>query len=227
MSELDRDRALELARETMARHVAALEALAAGLDDAFWTCARMLSDCQGLIWVTGVGTSAAVGIRLAHILTDCGARSMFLSPVEGLHGHTAVMQPEDLLLALSRGGESGEVIQMAEIAQRRGVPAVALVHETGSTLARTCRHVLPVRSPAAYELMGIVPTTSTIAFSAMGDALSAVVLQAKGYTPEALRATHPGGAVGQGLRGEAEGMIDSNVGNLAARRNIGLSHHGI
>lgn len=204
MSELDEDRALELARRTMGQHVAALEALAAGLDDAFWTCAWLLCACRGLIWVTGVGTSAAVGIRLAHILTDCGARSMFLSPVEGLHGHTAVMQPEDLLLALSRGGESGEVIQMAEIAERRGVPTVALVHETGSTLARTCRHVLPVHSPAAYELMGIVPTTSTIAFSAMGDALSAVVLEVKGYTPEALRETHPGGAVGHGRGGEAK-----------------------
>jgi arabinose-5-phosphate isomerase len=123
---------------------------------------------------------------------------MFLSPAEGLHGHTAVMSPGDLLLAISRGGESSEVIQMAEIARSREVLAAALVHDTDSTLARTCRLVLPVQSPREYELMGVVPTTSTIAFSAMGDALCAVVLQAKGYTPEALRATHPGGAVGLG-----------------------------
>jgi arabinose-5-phosphate isomerase len=123
---------------------------------------------------------------------------MLLSPVDGLHGHTAVMAPGDLLLAISRGGESSEVIQMAEIAEGREVPAVALVHDTSSTLAHACRHVLPVRSPREFELMGIVPTTSTIAFSAMGDALCAVVLQSKGYTPEALRATHPGGVVGLG-----------------------------
>jgi len=197
MSELDREKALGLARKTMANHRAALEALSDSLDDAFRTCAQLICDCQGLIWTTGVGTSAAVAQRLAHLLTECGARSMYLSPVEGLHGHTAVMAPGDLLLAISRGGESSEVIQMAQIAGRREVPAVALVHDTGSTLARVCSHVLPVRSPREYELMGIVPTTSTIAFSAMGDALCAVVLQAKGYSLEAMRATHPGGAVGK------------------------------
>jgi arabinose-5-phosphate isomerase len=198
MVTIDCNRALQLARETLAQHRAALWALSKGLDDAFWTCAQLMCDCRGLVWTTGVGTSAAVARRLAHLLTDCGARSMFLSPAEGLHGHTAVMARGDLLLAISRGGESSEVIQMAEIAEEREVPAVALVHDTGSKLTRTCRHVLPVRSPQESELMGMVPTTSTIAFSAMGDALCAVVLQARGYTPEALRATHPGGAVGLG-----------------------------
>lgn len=198
MTKPDRNIALQLARKTLAHHRTALEALSESLDDAFWKCAKWMYDCRGLIWTTGVGTSAAVAQRLAHLLTDCGARSMFLSPVDGLHGHTAVMAPGDLLLAISRGGESSEVIQMAEIAGRREVLAVALVHDTGSTLARICHHVLPVRSPREFELMGIVPTTSSIAFSAMGDALCAVVLQAKGYTPEALRATHPGGAVGLG-----------------------------
>jgi D-arabinose 5-phosphate isomerase GutQ len=210
MSDLDRDAALQLARKIMAQHVLAIEALAEGLGDAFWTCAQLLSTCPGLIWVTGVGTSAAVGARFAHILTDCGARSIFLSPSEGLHGHTAVMEAGDLLVALSRGGESHEVIQMAEIANQRAVTTVAFVHDTGSTLARTCRAVLPIPSEPAYELMGYVATTSTVAYSAMCDALSAVVLRAKGYTPQQLGATHPGGAVGrvlasaQGSQGERE-----------------------
>jgi arabinose-5-phosphate isomerase len=146
-----------------------------------------------------VGTSAAVGTRFAHILTDCGARSMFLPPSDGLHGHSAVMTPDDVLVTMSRGGESGEVIQMAEIANQRDVATVAFVHNTDSTLARICRYVLPIRSKAEYELMGFVATTSTIAYSAMCDALSAVVLEAKGYTLEQLGQAHPGGAVGQAL----------------------------
>jgi arabinose-5-phosphate isomerase len=183
----------------MANHVAAIEQLSAGLDDAFWNCARLLAGCPGLIWVTGVGTSAAVGSRFAHVLTDCGARSMFLPPSDGLHGHSAVMTPDDVLVAMSRGGESGEVIGMAEIANQRGVATVAFVHNTTSSLARTCSHVLPIRSRAEYELMGFVATTSTIAYSAMCDALSAVVLESKGYTLEQLGQAHPGGAVGQVL----------------------------
>lgn len=177
----------------------AILALAEGLDDTFWGCARLLSECAGLIWITGVGTSAAVGSRFAHILTDCGARSMFLSPEQGLHGHTGVMMPDDVLVAMSRGGESAEVIQMVEIANRRGVTSVAFVHNTDSTLARVCTYVLPIHSEQEYELMGYVATTSTVAFSAMCDALSSVVLEAKGYSPEQLGQTHPGGAVGRVL----------------------------
>jgi arabinose-5-phosphate isomerase len=110
------------------------------------------------------------------------------------------MTGDDLLVAMSRGGESSEIVQMADIASQRGVTTVAFVHNTDSTLARTCRYVLPIRSKPEYELMGYVATTSTVAFSAMCDALSAVVLTVKGYTPEQLGQAHPGGAVGQALK---------------------------
>ena len=76
---------------------------------------------------------------------------------------------------------------------------MAFVHDAGSSLARACRHVLPIRSPQAYELMGYLATTSTVAFCAMCDALCAVVLDAKGYTAEQFAGTHPGGAVGRVL----------------------------
>ena len=190
---------LKLARKTMQQEAETIQALADGLDDAFWGCARLLSECPGLIWVTGVGTSATVGTRFAHILTDCGVRSMFLSTAEGLHGHAGVMASDDLLVALSRGGESREVNQMVKIANRRGVTTVALVHDTESTLAQICQYMLPIRSKPGYELMGYLATTSTVAFSAMCDALCAVVLEVTGYTPEQLGQAHPGGAVGQAL----------------------------
>ena len=197
--ELSQDGALALAREVIRQEGEALQALADGLGDAFWECAQVLIRCPGLIWVTGVGTSAAVGERFAHILTGCGARSMFLSPADGLHGHTGVMAPADVLVAMSRGGESSEVNQMVEIANGRGVTTMAFVHDTGSSLAQACHHVLPIRSPQSHELMGYLATTSTVAFCAMCDALCAVVQDAKGYTAEQFASTHPGGAVGQVL----------------------------
>jgi len=192
----------------MQQEIEALQTLVEGLNDAFWTCARLLGECSGLIWVTGVGTSAAVASRFAHILTDCGARSMFLSPADGLHGHAAVMMPEDLLVAISRGGESDEVIRVVETATQRGVTTVALVHDTDSTLALTCDYVLPVHSRQEYELMRYVATTSTVAFSAMCDALCAVVLETRKYTVEQLGQAHPGGAVGQALGSYSRGEGD-------------------
>ena len=145
------------------------------------------------------GDLRAVGTRFAHILTDCGARAMFLSPAHGLHGHTGVISPDDLLVAMSRGGESDEVIQMVSIANQRQAITMAFVHNIHSRLAQVAQHVLPIRSKAEYELMDYVATTSTLAFSAMCDALCAVVQQAKGYTVQQLSQTHPGGAVGQNL----------------------------
>jgi len=199
MKALDRTVGLEVARRALRQDEETIRELAEGLGDAFWECARLLSSCSGVIWVTAVGTSAAVGARLAHLLTCAGARSMFLSPSDGLHGHTGVMVPGDLLIGLSRGGESSEVNQMVAIANQLGVTTVALVHNTSSTLARSCQYVLPVHSRQEYELMGIIATTSTVAFSAMSDALCAVVREVKGYTPEQFGRLHPGGAVGQAL----------------------------
>lgn len=131
---------------------------------------------------------------------------MFLSPSEGLHGHAGVMSSNDLLVAMSRGGKSGEVNQMINTANQRGVTTIAFTHTADSTLAEACQYVLPIRSRPEYELMGYLATTSTIAFSAMCDALCAVVLEAKGYTVEQFGQTHPGGAVGRILTSPQPGI---------------------
>lgn len=199
MPDLNQTQAIELGRKIIQQEVESLQALAGGLGQPFWQCAELLGDCRGLVWVTAVGTSAAVASRFAHILTCCGARSMFLSPSDGLHGHTGIFSPEDLLVGMSRGGESAEVNQMVAIGNALGVKTLAFVNNTGSTLARSCSLVLPIPSAREYELKGLLATTSTVAYSAMCDALCAVVAEAKGFTAEGFSRIHPGGAVGQAL----------------------------
>jgi arabinose-5-phosphate isomerase len=107
-----------------------------------------------------------------------------------------------VLVALSRGGESAEVNKLVELAKANGVTAVAFVHDTTSSLARVCDHVLPIRSEQDYELQRVIATTSTVVFSAVCDALAAVVWELTGYTLEAFARTHPGGAVGKLLCGD-------------------------
>jgi arabinose-5-phosphate isomerase len=199
MHRTTRTNIIELAQQIMHQEAKAIEDLAAGLGDSFYQCAQLLSECPGMIWITAVGTSASVAARFAHILTCCGARSMFISPSDGLHGHSGVIQPEDILIAMSRGGESKEVIEMTLIGMDRGAKTVSFVHNTESTLAKTSQYILPIPSKQEYELMGYLATTSSVAYSAICDALCAVVLEANGYTPEQFAKTHPGGAVGQAL----------------------------
>jgi arabinose-5-phosphate isomerase len=199
MHRTTRTNIIELAQQIMHQEAKAIEDLATGLGDSFYQCAQLLSECRGMIWITAVGTSASVATRFAHILTCCGARSIFISPSDGLHGHTGVIQPEDILIAMSRGGESKEVMEMTLIGKDRGAKTVAFVHNTESTLAKISQYILPIPSQQEYELMGYLATTSTVAYSAICDALCAVVLEANGYTPEQFAKTHPGGAVGQAL----------------------------
>jgi len=199
MVEITEAQALKIGRSAIHQEVLTLQRLEEELSDPFWQCARLLIDCPGLVWITAVGTSAAVGARFAHILTCSGARSMFLSPSDGLHGHTNIMQAGDILVAMSRGGESQEVIQMVSIANQLGVKTIGFLHNLDSSLARISQYLLPIQSQQQDELMGYLATTSTVAFSAMCDALCAVVALAKGFTPEQLAIVHPGGAVGQVL----------------------------
>jgi D-arabinose 5-phosphate isomerase GutQ len=204
MSEITKSEALDLGRAALHQEVLSLQKLEHDLGDPFWECARILIDCPGLVWITAVGTSASVGSRFAHILTCSGTRAMFLSPSDGLHGHMNIMQPGEVLVAMSRGGESQEVVQMVSIANQLGIKTIGFVHDLKSSLARSAQFLLPIQSPQEYELMGYLATTSTVAYSAVCDALCAYIAKAKGFTPEQLAKVHPGGAVGQVLAASDE-----------------------
>jgi D-arabinose 5-phosphate isomerase GutQ len=199
MPEITKSHALDLGRAALHQEMLTLLKLEQELGDAFWQCARLLIDCPGLVWITAVGTSASVAMRFAHILTCSGTRAMFLSPSDGLHGHTNIMRPGDILVAMSRGGESQEVLQMVSIANQLGVMTLGFVHDLKSSLARNAQFSLPIQSPQEYELMGFLATTSTVAYSAVCDALCSLVAQVKGFNPEQFTKVHPGGAVGQVL----------------------------
>jgi D-arabinose 5-phosphate isomerase GutQ len=194
---MDAIQALAIARRTLTQEAEALQALSNALDESFWLVARQIAECPGMVWVTGVGTSAAIGMRFAHVLTDCGVRSIFLTPDLGLHGHSGAMVSGEVLVAISRGGESSEVNQMVEIANDLGVITLALVGASTSTLARLASRCLPIATQDVHELGGYAATTSSLAASAVCDAIAAVALQITGYSLDRFRRTHPGGAVGR------------------------------
>jgi D-arabinose 5-phosphate isomerase GutQ len=214
--------ARRLARESLEAQAGALLRLGEQIGDSLWTAAEVIGSSPGIVWTTGVGTSSAVALRLAHVLTDCGVRSMFLSPDLGLHGHSGAMAPGEVLVSVSRGGQSEEVNMLTSIARARGLKTVGLLHDEGSALAKLCDVVIPARTPAELELGGYCATTSSLAASAVCDALCALVLKMTGYTAAQLRETHPGGAVGRALSGD--GSEDSNEGTRPEGESPGL--HG-
>ncbi|WP_300266108.1 SIS domain-containing protein [Microbacterium sp.] len=191
------DDILTVARERLLIEARAVTALADAIDDTLIVTASMILACRGKLFIGGSGTSGTVARRMAHILSVTGTPALAFSPMDALHGSSGAILDSDLVLLISKGGASDEVIQVARIAQRRGAKVIALTGSHETPLAQLADHSVIVSVPAEAEIGGIVATGITIAQSAWGDALAEVLMRGRGYTWSEFMTTHPAGAVGK------------------------------
>ncbi len=163
----------------------------------------ILLDCRGRVIVAGVGTSGTVARRMAHLLSVAGTPSFFLHPADGLHGSLGAIRSGDVLIAISKGGDSEEVNEMAERARVRGASVVALTTQPVSPMVQLA-DLLVLLPPAGEEDPGgIIAMGSTLVVSAYGDALAIALMEMRGYEWSELLFTHPGGAVGRAAENAA------------------------
>jgi arabinose-5-phosphate isomerase len=186
----------------------AVAALAARLDDSFARASRLIAfgpddDTQapraGRLIVSGIGKSGIVARKIAATFTSTGTPATFLHPIEGLHGDLGIVSREDVALLVSKSGETSELTGLVEYFSRLGVPIVAMTGGPDSSLARHAAVVLDASVDEEACPMDLVPTSSTTAALALGDALAVVVLQLKGFRAEDFALLHPGGALGRKL----------------------------
>src|SRR4051812_42788208 len=136
--------------------------------------------------------------RLAHLLAITGTPAFYLPCLDALHGGMGSIAPTDIVLALSKGGQSAELTQLVARLEERGVRVVAVTEKPGAAVAAAASCVVTVvTDPRDADLGGLVATGSTLVAGAWGDALAAVLMQARQYSWEEVVATHPGGIVGQ------------------------------
>lgn len=187
---------IAVARRRLRAEAEAVHHLADTLDHSFIDAAELTMRCHGKVFVGGSGTSGSVARRMAHILSVSGTPAVFLSPMDSLHGASGAITSDDMVILISHGGASSEVIESAKIARARGARVLSITGSLGTLLAAQadCSVVIPI-DPAA-EIGGIIATGSTLAQSAWGDALAEVLMRARGYTWEQFAETHPAGAVG-------------------------------
>ena len=197
---LDHDSVLADARRWIADLAAALTDLPDQLDENFAHAVRAILDCRGHVVVSGAGTSAAIAARLAHLLTVCGAPAFPLPPSDASHGGAAAAGPDDLLIAISKGGESDELNDFVRVASGRGVRVIALTQDLEASLAQLVDVPLTYRVPDHLDGEGFIALGSSIATAAVSDALCAAVLHERGFDTQQLATIHPGGAVGKALR---------------------------
>ena len=199
---------------------AALKTMSEGLgamDQSLAEALELISEMSGRLIVTGLGKSGHIGAKLAATFSSTGTPAYFLHPAEASHGDLGMVQPDDVILALSWSGETRELSDVIGYAKRHAVRLIAITGNAESALARAAdvALVLPkVREACPHNL---APTTSTFLQLALGDALAIAVLQMRGFSEESFHSFHPGGSLGAALKRVDEIMIEGEDLPLVAQ----------
>jgi arabinose-5-phosphate isomerase len=190
---------LELARHVLRTEASAVLGLVDRLDERFEKAVHLLLDCRGRVIVTGMGKSGIICRKIAATLSSTGTPAFFLHPAEAIHGDLGVLQSADVLVALSYSGETDELLRLLETIKRLGARLIALTGDCGSALGMAADVALDCRVTEEACPLNLVPTASTTAALALGDALAMTLLNAKGFRPEDFANLHPGGKLGKRL----------------------------
>jgi arabinose-5-phosphate isomerase len=188
-----------IARKVLQTEAAAILALVKRLDENFDRAVRLLYDCQGRVIVTGMGKSGIICRKIAATLASTGTSAFFLHPAEATHGDLGVIQSSDVLLAISHSGETQEVLRLLEAIRRIGARIVAITGNPASTLAQAADVALDCQISEEACPLNLIPTASTTAALAMGDALCMTLLVEKGFCEDDFAKIHPGGKLGKKL----------------------------
>ncbi len=177
----------------------AVYALIGRMNDSFVRAVQIASACTGKIAVTGMGKSGIICKKIASTLSSTGSPAIFLHAAEALHGDIGQLGRNDVVLALSKSGETPEILQVLDLVKRLALPVIAICGAPGSTLARYADVNLDVSVTEEACPLGLAPTTSTAAALAMGDALAMALMERKGFRAEDFAVVHPAGSLGKKL----------------------------
>lgn len=191
---------LDQAREVLRIEAEGINALLDQLDSDFDRAVEMITASTGRVVITGIGKSGIIGQKIAATLNSTGTSSLFLHPVEAMHGDLGSVDPQDVVLAISYSGETSELNLLLPSLKNRGVGVIAMTGNGNSTLAGHGDAVLKVAVPREACPLGLAPTASTTAALAMGDALAVVLLNCKKFQAADFRRNHPGGSLGERLK---------------------------
>lgn len=181
----------------------ALAGLGQHLTSAQWDALLgELRGCTGKIVVTGVGTSGIAARKIAHMLACVERPAIYLNATDAAHGDLGFLRSGDLMIMLSRGGNSDELTRLLPGLAARQVPLISVTENHASAIAQAARLVISTGVQREVDPLNMLATTSIILVLAIFDAACACLMSESGYTKETLLAVHPGGDVGVTLRGE-------------------------
>ncbi|MBN1480616.1 KpsF/GutQ family sugar-phosphate isomerase [candidate division KSB1 bacterium] len=167
------------------------------LDDQFVRAIQLILECRGRIIVTGIGKSGVIGQKMSATFSSTGTPSFFLHPAEAIHGDLGMVTRDDMVICLSKSGNTNEISAIIPTLKKIGVPIITLTGNLRSSLAERSDVVLNVCVENEACPNDLAPTASTVAMLAMGDALAVALLEQRGFQKEDFAFFHPGGSLGR------------------------------
>lgn len=230
------DNILDIAKKVLKIEADAVLALTEKLNSSFEKAVDMIYQSKGRVVVTGIGKSGLVGKKIASTLSSTGTPAFFLHPAEASHGDLGMVTSDDVIIAISNSGETEELVGLIPFLKRFNVGLISMAGNPDSTLSKAADVTLDISVKEEACPLGIVPTASTTAAIAMGDAVAVALLIKRGFNEEDFAFFHPGGSLGKKLfikvkdlmhAGDALPAVSPDVSMTAAVMEISSKRLGV
>ncbi|MDP4281230.1 MAG: KpsF/GutQ family sugar-phosphate isomerase [Bacteroidota bacterium] len=200
----------KIAEATIHEESEAITSLADRIDDNFVECVNLILQSKGRVIITGIGKSAIIGSKIVATFNSTGTPSIFLHAADAIHGDLGIIQKEDLIICISKSGETPEIKVLVPLLKLQGSSLIAIVGNTKSYLARQADIILDTTVEKEASPNNLAPTSSTTAQMVMGDALAVCLMEARGFTTHDFARFHPGGALGKKMYLKVSDLYKNN-----------------
>ncbi|RZJ28419.1 MAG: KpsF/GutQ family sugar-phosphate isomerase [Flavobacterium sp.] len=211
-------------RRTILAESEAIAGLVDFINEDFTQSVELILNAKGRLVVTGIGKSAIIAQKIVATMNSTGTPSMFLHASEAIHGDLGMVQPGDVVICISKSGNSPEIKVLVPIVKRFGNPLIAITGNITSFLAKHSDYILNTTVKAEADPINLAPTNSTTAQLVMGDALAVSLMELRNFSPDNFAKYHPGGALGKKLLLRVGDMLDKThrpeVAPDAAIKNV-------
>jgi arabinose-5-phosphate isomerase len=181
------------------------------LAEPFVKAVEALLSCEGKVIITGIGKSGHIARKIASTMSSTGTPALFVHPAESSHGDLGVVAKNDVILAISYGGESPELQDVVRFAVRKGIKLIVCTGKISSSMAQAADVVLDISVSEEACPLGLAPTSSSTVTLALGDALAMALLKRRGFRQEDFAEYHPGGSLGRRLLTRVEDVMHGGV----------------
>lgn len=194
-----REEIKQIALHTIQTELDAINGLQLAVNDDFASVVELILSSKGRVVITGIGKSAIIANKIVSTLNSTGTPAIFMHAADAIHGDLGIIQEDDLVICLSKSGETPEIKILIPLLRHHGNKMIALVGNTESYLARTADYIIDATVPKEACPYNLAPTASSVAQMVIGDALAVALLECRGFTPGDFARLHPGGALGKKL----------------------------